>query len=137
MEFQSWARKNDLWENHYDAFFRESRDLHRDYAPVIRAVDYYNEIVLRGVEAFTLAEYVRGFLTQAERNGEVTAPALKSINRLISSFYKDYHQPVDERLFSALLPLLVREPPEGGFASRLLRNSEKIRGGKAGHQALP
>ncbi|HOS01366.1 MAG TPA: S46 family peptidase [Prolixibacteraceae bacterium] len=109
MEFQSWARKNDLWENHYDAFFRESRDLHRDYAPVIRAVDYYNEIVLRGVEAFTLAEYVRGFLTQAERNGEVTAPALKSINRLISSFYKDYHQPVDERLFSALLPLLVRE----------------------------
>lgn len=104
--FERWARANNLWENNFDAFFRESGELHAAYTPVVKAGDYYNEIVLNGVEAFTLAGYLRLFLNQVEREGAVTPNALTSVNRLVSGFYKNYHQPVDEALFTALLPLL-------------------------------
>jgi len=108
-DFVTWAKQNNLWENNFDRFFRESQELHEQYAPLAKASDYYSEIVLGGVEAFTLAGYIRVFLNQMEREDGVTENARNSINRLVSGFFKNYHQPVDEQLIARLLPLLARD----------------------------
>ena len=108
-EFEAWARKNNLWESKYAPFFSKSKEVHTSYAPVARAADYYSEIVLNGVEAFTLAGYIRLFLNTVEREGGVTENARITLDRLVSGFYKNYHQPVDEALFVTLLPLLEKD----------------------------
>ncbi len=107
--FIAWAKQNNLWENHFDNFFRESRELHQQVSPLARASDYYSEIVLSGVEAFTLAGYIRVFLNQVEREDAVTDNARNSINRLITGFFKNYHQPLDEQLITRLLPMLAQD----------------------------
>jgi hypothetical protein len=130
-EFEAWARKNNLWDNHFETFFRNSGELHGAYAPVIRAADYYSEIVLNGVEAFTLAGYIRLFLNQVERDGAVTDNARATVSRLVSGFYKNYHQPVDEALLTSLLPLLGHDLESrwlpAGFAGWMKKHSgEKL-----------
>lgn len=128
-QFETWARQHNLWQDNYENFFRESDEYHRAYAPVARAADYYSEIVTGGVEAFTIANYVRVFLNQVEREDAVTDNARNSLDRLISGFYKNFHQPVDEALITRLLPLLVRDlRPEdlpAGFPAFMKKTSDR------------
>ncbi len=112
-DFENWARGKNLWEPGYERVFRESRQVHETYAPLIRASDYYSEIVFNGIEVFTLAAYIHAFARQAERSGEISDGARTALSRQVSGFYKDYCQPLDEDLMTALLPLLWEKlPPE-------------------------
>ncbi len=103
--FEDWARTKGLWDNRYDAIFRESEILHRQYAPLIRASDYYSEIVTGGIELFALASRVDAFVKQARRTDGITPEARVSLCQQVSAFFRDYHAPVDEALFATLLPL--------------------------------
>ena len=130
-EFKNWAVKNNLWEGHYEKPLDELKALQETYAPVARAADYYSEIVTGGVEAFTLANYVRLFLSQVEREEAVSDNARLSINQQAAGFYKNFHQPVDEAFFVRLLPLLARDLrpqdlPEGFSALMKKTNERKL-----------
>ncbi len=128
-QFETWARQKSLWQGNFENFFRESRELHLAYAPVARAADYYSEIVVSGVEAFTLANSIRLILNQVEREGSVTGNARSSLDRLTAGFYKNFYQPVDEVLIVRLLPLLARDlRPEdlpSGFPAFMRRISDR------------
>jgi hypothetical protein len=110
--FESWAKSNSLWENRYSRIFKESAEIHAQYAPFIKAFDYYSEIVNNGIELFTLASYVNGYLTITENKKEITEEGQNEILRRISGFFNEYYQPLDEQLFVRLLPLLSENAGE-------------------------
>ena len=110
-EFQAWATAKGVWENEYAPLFNLFRTQYQEYAPYAKAADYYSEIAWSGIEIFTMANYVQIFLRQVNRENEVTESAMQSFRRLSDNFFKDFHQPVDEELFSRLLHVLANDLP--------------------------
>jgi hypothetical protein len=105
-EFESWAKSNNLWENRYNRIFSQSAEIHAHYAPYIKASDYYTEIVTNGIEIFTLASHINGYLKSTEKRKDFPEDVQNGILRLVSGFFNEYYQPLDEQLFTRLLPLL-------------------------------
>ena len=132
-QFEIWAKDQDLWENRYSRIFRQSAEIHARYAPVIRASDYYSEIVVNGIEIFTLAGTLQNYLKLIGGQKEIPEEVRKAVLRQVSGFYSEYYKPLDEQLFVRLLPLLSEHtgdeflPPD--FRSLMVKNSgEKLLG---------
>jgi hypothetical protein len=111
-EFEKWAKNKNLWEDHYSDIFRESDRLYKNYAPLAKASDYYNEIVNSGVELFSLAADLNGFLLPLKNGEELTPQRKKNILRLATDFFRGYYQPLDEQLFTRLIPMLTANVDE-------------------------
>jgi hypothetical protein len=109
--FMQWAVSSGVWESDYKPLFQEFSTKYVEYAPLAKAADYYAEIAWSGIEIFTVANYLVAFLRQIERQDEVSEPSRMAIQRLMDNFFKDYHQPLDEEMFSSLLPLLDSDLP--------------------------
>jgi hypothetical protein len=109
-EFKHWAQSNGAWDNKYKTVFDNFNPIYADYARYIRASDYYSEIVLRGIEIFSLASQSNTIVNQIESGKTDNLTDLKGmlLNNL-TGFFKDYNQPTDEKLFTELLPVLVND----------------------------
>ncbi len=109
-DFQNWAIENGVWNNTYQPVFEEFDEVYKEYAPYIQAADYYNEIVLRGIEVFSLASKTNKIINDIEN--KQTEKVTNSIGELLKSlpkFYKDYNQSTDEKLFTELLVVLAND----------------------------
>lgn len=129
-EFENWAKANNLWENGYKETFENFGVLYYVYQDYIKAYDYYSEIVWNGIEIFKVAKQIENILVAIEENPEKQPDReLTSASEFIRSFSKDYHQPIDEQLFEALIPLLSKDLPSKmlpGYLNKLLaKNTEE------------
>lgn len=108
--FKRWAEENASWQTTYQPVFDEFETLYAQYGEVIKASDYYSEIVLRGPEIFKLATQANSIVNSLESEQKDRVDLLKQemLNSL-ESFYKDFNQPTDEELFVQLLPLLKND----------------------------
>lgn len=109
-EFKNWAIQNGSWENEYKQVFENFEAIYKEYAPYIKASDYYSEIVLRGIEVFDLAAKSGTIINamenkQTDKINDLIGVLLKSMPK----FYKDFNQATDEKLFTELLYLLVND----------------------------
>jgi hypothetical protein len=106
-DFKEWAQENGTWENQYQRVFENFDALYFIYKDFIRASDYYSEITARGVEMFQVASRINDIIKNIENEQEKRVESqLQSTLEFLPTFFKDYHQPVDEQLFATLLPLL-------------------------------
>lgn len=107
-EFKNWAEQNGSWENTYKPVFENFETQYTTYAKYIKASDYYSEVVFRGVEVFRNARLINTIINNIENKQDEKVESLRwdALNRL-ASFFKDYQQSTDEKLFAALLPMLV------------------------------
>jgi hypothetical protein len=106
-DFKEWAQENGTWENQYQRVFENFDALYFIYKDFIRASDYYSEIMTRGVEMFQVASRINDIIKNIENEQEKRVESqLQSTLEFLPTFFKDYHQPVDEQLFATLLPLL-------------------------------
>ena len=109
-EFKEWAAANGTWETTYSKVFANFDSLYSAYEDVVKASDYYSEIVFRGVEIFELAARFNDIINSIEKNEDNIFKAhLKAATERIPSYFKDYSQPVDEKLFETLMPVLYQE----------------------------
>ncbi|MFW5822765.1 MAG: S46 family peptidase, partial [Tangfeifania sp.] len=107
-EFEAWAKSNETWEDKYRPVFANFDKLYASYSPFIRAFDYYSEIVRsRGVETFQLAGRVNSIINNIENDqSDRIERDVERLKEFLPSFFKDFNQPTDEKLFEVLLPLL-------------------------------
>jgi tRNA splicing endonuclease len=106
-EFQTWAVSNGSWESKYRPVSESFDSLYVVYGDLVKASDYYTEIVLRGVELFDLASRFNELIKSIENGQDKVAEGhLKAAKERVPAFFKDYNQPTDEKLFEALLPIL-------------------------------
>src|SRR5690554_462326 len=54
-DFKNWAIDKGTWESTYKDVFDNFNSLYSAYSDVVKASDYYSEIVFRGIEIFELA----------------------------------------------------------------------------------
>ena len=109
--FRSWAIAGNVWHSEFKDIFDLFERQYQEYAPLAKASDYYSEIVWSGIEIFTVASYFNNLIRQAGLQEEITEQSRQSMSRLLDNFFKDYHQPVDEEMFSRLLPMLAAGLP--------------------------
>ena len=108
--FKKWAMENGKWETEYKAVFQNFDDIFKEYAPYIKASDYYSEIVLRGVEIFALADRSNTIINNIEnKKTEDLVDQFGVFLKYLPEFFKDFNQPTDEELFAELLPLLLTD----------------------------
>lgn len=106
-EFKKWAERNAKWEKTYQPVFKEFDILYRQYSELVKAADYYSEIVSRGPEIFNLATRGNSILNNLESNQTERVERLKKdMLEYLDTFFKDFNQPTDEKLFVELLPIL-------------------------------
>src|SRR5690554_3724966 len=106
-DFKNWAMANNTWAPTYKQVFENFDALYAQYADVVKASDYYSEIVLRGVEIFELAARFNDIIASIEQGEEKIPEAhLKAAGDRIPAFFKDFNQRIDEQIFATLLPLL-------------------------------
>jgi len=107
-EFKDWAVQSDTWEDTYKSVFENFEKQYADYAKYIQASDYYTEVVYRGVEIFKNAQILNSILNNIEnkQSGKVESLRLIALKGL-PSFFKNYNQTTDEKLFAELMPMLI------------------------------
>jgi hypothetical protein len=109
-DFKSWAQENGKWDTEYKAVFQNFDEIFNAYAPYIKASDYYSEIVLRGIEIFTLANRSNSVINKIEnKQTESVVDQIEVLLKTLPNFYKDFNQPTDEELFTELLPILLAD----------------------------
>lgn len=109
-EFKNWAIKNGTWETKYKTVFTNFDGIFKEYAPYIKASDYYSEIVLRGIEIFSLAAKSSAVINKIEnKQTDNLVDQLGVVLKSLPEFYKDFNQPTDEKLFAELLPILMTD----------------------------
>jgi hypothetical protein len=107
-EFKNWAIINGNWESKYKLVFENFDDIYREFAPFIKASDYYSEIVLRGIEIFSIAAQSSAIVNKIEnKQTENLSDQYGAMLKSMPGFFKDFNQPTDEKLFVELLPVLV------------------------------
>ncbi len=108
-EFKRWALQNGKWDSEYKPVFDAFDEQYKLYKKYIKAYDFYTEVVYRGVEIFGQARKLNTILNNVE-NGQ-TEKLESNCSALLNglpAFFKDYNQATDERLFSELIPTLVK-----------------------------
>ena len=125
-EFKNWAQANGIWDDEYKNVFENFNHIYPDYARYIRASDYYSEIVLRGIEIFSLASQANAIFNRIESKQTDNLSDLKGMFlKGLPGFFKDFYQPTDEKLFTELLPLLVNDIEKQFLPADFLKLMEK------------
>lgn len=109
-EFKQWAIANGSWDKEYKKVFDSFDSLYPEYKNLVKAADYYSEIVLRGVELFDLASRFNNLINSIEKGDEKIIEANRQATAArLQPFFKDFNQPVDEKLFEVLVPMLYSD----------------------------
>ncbi|MDX1284897.1 MAG: S46 family peptidase, partial [Draconibacterium sp.] len=107
-EFKNWAKQNSSWNGEYKAVFENFETLYAQYAKYIKAYDFYSETVFRGVEVFRQARTMNAIINNIENKQPEKVEAMRSaMLKGIPAFFKDFNQSTDEKLFAALMPMLL------------------------------
>uniref|UniRef100_UPI003216EB21 S46 family peptidase n=1 Tax=uncultured Draconibacterium sp. TaxID=1573823 RepID=UPI003216EB21 len=109
-DFQNWAEQNGTWDSVYKPVFESFDQQYQQYSKYIKASDYYSEIVMRGAELFSQARTMNAIINNIENSQAEKVEILRSA--MLSSlpgFFKDFNQSTDEKLFAALMPILVED----------------------------
>ena len=130
-DFKNWAQNNGTWENTYKPAFDNFDDIYYEYRRYIRAYDYYREIVSRGVEVFRIAALISPIINSIESDKtERLEQQREGVLRYIESFEKDFHQPIDEQLFMALIPMLATNLDSQFLPAEFTQTLEELEGEK-------
>jgi hypothetical protein len=127
-EFQAWAEANGNWENEYRPVFDNFEKIYDRYAGYTGASDYYSEIVLGGVEIFSLASQLSAIISLIEnKQTDKLKESCDGMLKRLPGFYKNFNQPTDEKLFAELVPLLANNVDPhflpAGFAEQVKNQS--------------
>ncbi len=102
--FRQWYEKDDSLTSLYGNIFPQFKKLYADLAPYSRAYDYYNEIVFRGTDIFSL---VNTFSFLADKENEKQLEKLRDdLTKRVREFFKDYDRSTDEEVFVRLMRLI-------------------------------
>ncbi len=106
-DFEKWYNQNDSLTTIYEGVLPEFERLYVALEDYDRAYNYYNEIVLRGTDIFSLVNYYSQVCKAWD--GFTDERKVELRGRLVSemkSHFKDYDQPTDEEVFVKLIRML-------------------------------
>lgn len=102
-DFQEWADSDPQRSKEYGEVLSKLEDLYEELTRLILVFEYASEAVL----AVEVIDYMVDFTTFLNRNEgkteEEKIQALESFRNKTAAFFKDYHEPLDARIFVAMM----------------------------------
>lgn len=81
-----------------------------EYKPYKKANDYYSEVISKGTDIFHLASLLDRTSRALDKADQEKKELLsEKLLEELEDYFKDYHQPTDEKVFAALLKLYLDE----------------------------
>ena len=109
-KFQQWADSNPELKNKYGQVIPELKKLYDQLAPYNKAFDYYDEIVRRGTDLFSLISAFEPLESKWEKlKPDDQEKIRKAIESRLDDHFKEYNQATDEKVFVALLKKYVQD----------------------------
>ena len=106
-QFENWYEQNDTLKNSYSGILPQFEKLHIELTPYNKAHNYYDEIVFRGTDIFSLADnFPRNGSGWSLINEDLLRKYKEELNNRIREYFKDYDQKVDEEVFVRLMRVL-------------------------------
>lgn len=120
--FTEWLNASSSRKGKYGEVLPRFEELYAEFAPYQRADDYYSEVVKRGTDIFSLAQKFDRIRRLAEYNAESRLEgAIPELKDDVVSYFKDYHQATDEKVFTALLTMYAHDLPEKWLPEELTK----------------
>jgi len=108
--FRQWVNSNPDRQKKYGQVLPDLEKLYDQFAPYTKANDYYTEVVQRGTDLFNSITFFEAIESKwpslAQADQQKTQQAALS---WIKSFFKNYNQATDEKIFAALLQLYAKD----------------------------
>ncbi len=112
----------------YMGLLKDLEKVYKDIEPYAYARDYYSEIFPK-IELLMFANQLKGVVNAFEKNGEAGYNLAKEkVVERLEDQYKDYSAAVDEKLFSVLMEMYVKDQKDE-YSSAYFKNLLKDNGG--------
>ncbi len=113
--FTSWA--NESGKSQYAGILPEFEKLYAELEPLQVAADYLNEagMAIEIVKYANSYKNLVGLSNGDEVNQEKINKEIQKLEMGKETFFKDYHQPVDEEVMTALLKIYDANMPDGKY----------------------
>ncbi len=130
-EFQYWANQNKERSAIYGNVLGQIEDAYRTISKYALANAYYREAALRGPEIFgfayrfrSLAEALKEDNPDQEKIGKMVAKLRESA----VNYFKNYHQPTDEKITAAMMKLFQEDVPADQQPAYMTTIADKYKG---------
>lgn len=107
-EFQSWSDSDPARKREYGTLLKEYKDVYEDYSKYKLARDYINEVFLRtGAELVSLSGKYDKLVSKVNDKApeDEISQISKGLMKQTDTFFKDYDEETDYKLFVALLKM--------------------------------
>lgn len=105
-QFAKWVEADEQRKEKYGEVLPNFEKLYDGYAEYQHAYDYYNEILRSGTDILGLAQQFEKLeKALATSNSARIVAADNNLSQYLKSYFRNYNQPTDEKVFSALLNL--------------------------------
>lgn len=110
-QFADWVNSTPENQKQYSKILPQFAEIYAEMTPLSLASTYFTEGI-KGIEAINFADSFTKLVKMCQNKG--TRP--EEINKLIDtceiyskSFFKDYYQPIDKKIFASLIKTVVKE----------------------------
>ncbi|WP_372775518.1 S46 family peptidase [Mangrovibacterium sp.] len=106
-EFEAWVQTDSRLKAQYGSVLNVFEKLYYDLIPYDRAKNYYDEIVFRGTDIFSLATLVpRNKASWEQAGADVQLKLKDELIVKLDKHFKDFDQATDEQVFTELMRML-------------------------------
>jgi hypothetical protein len=123
-QFQQWVRQSAQRQAKYGEVVEGFEEVYEKQQEVNLAYEYLFEAVF-GVEAMRLTSRVNRFYETAKNNEEKMEQARLDLLEYADKFFKDYHAPVDQKLFAAMMKSYEQDIDQKFHPEKLREASKK------------
>jgi hypothetical protein len=104
-EFGKWVTSNPVRTQKYGSVLADFDRFYAEFQPYQLANDYYTECIQRGSDIFTLAAKFESL--ESIKDKEKLAAEVKKLREFLISYFKDYDQATDQKIWSSLVRIYV------------------------------
>ena len=106
LDFEKWVTTNTENKERFGDLLADFERVYADFKPYLAANDYYNECIKFGSDIFMLAAKLEAI--ESVTDADKLATELKKFKEFLVIYFKDYDQATDEKVWSALMKLYLK-----------------------------
>ena len=105
LDFEKWTTTNSDRKEQFGSLPSDFEKVYSEFKQYLAANDYYTECIKYGSDIFALAAKLDAI--ESITDHEKLAAELKKLREYLVSYFKDYDQTTDEKVWSALMKLYI------------------------------
>ena len=129
-QFADWVNSSPENKKQYGTILLQFSEIYSELTPLSLASTYFTEGI-KGIEAVNFADSYTKLVKLCQRKGTKPEEIVKFVDtcKIYSkSFFKDYYQPIDKKIFASLIKTVVKEMDQKYLPPVISDLSKKYKG---------